>query len=167
LGIGVAVENGGFVGAFGQAPEAGFFQQGHAGIVGRDEADARDDALDGLIAEQAVDAGAQRGKVHLIIIGSIEAVDADGTGQGEIVGGEIHLNGRMDLHQEEQAVVVKYEVGAKGFFGLHGIVDLPKSFVGIELGVGAIEFMAKQFADDGLIRRLAKGPQKDISFWLR
>jgi hypothetical protein len=73
----------------------------------------------------------------------------------------------MDLHKEEQAFMVIYEVGAKGVFGLHGIIDLPKPIIGVDLGMSPIEFMAKQFADDRLICRLAKGPQKDVSFWLR
>jgi hypothetical protein len=69
----------------------------------------------------------------------------------------------MDFEQEKEAVVIKYEIGAKGFMSLHAVIDLPKSFIGIELGPGAVEFVAEELANDAPVRVFADRPEDKVS----
>jgi len=158
-GIGVAEEDGGPVGALGVTAESGFFQHVDPGITGADEVDPCHDAFGVGIMEQGIDADPEGWQVHVFVAGGIEAIDADSPRLGKKVGGEIHLNGGMDFQQEQQAILVKDQVGAEGVVCLHTVIDLPEAFVGVELRAGAIEFMAKKFSDDGPVGFLTKGTQ--------
>ena len=144
----MAIIDRGLIGAFSEAPEAGFFQQQRPGVAWRYEVDAGDDAADGAVVEQSADDGPKGDTVHLIIGSGIEAIDADRPGLGNKIGGEVHLDGWVNFEQEEEAIVIENEVGAKGFMGLHAVIDLPESFIGKELGAGAIELVTEEFADD-------------------
>ena len=95
------------------------------GVTGYYEVNPGDDAADGPVAEQGADDGAEGDSILMIVGGSIKTVDTDGPGLGKIIGGEVHLDRRVDFEQEKEAVVIKYEIGAEGFVGFHAVINLP------------------------------------------
>ena len=99
-GIGVTVIDSGSIGAAGLAPEACFFEEAYPGVSGCYEVYAGDDAFDGWKDEQGVDDGTKSGQIDLFFTGSIKAIDADGAGFGKVLGGKVHLDGRVYFEEE-------------------------------------------------------------------
>jgi len=162
-GVGIAVVDRRFIRGFGESPEAGFFQELCPGVAGCYKVDPGDDVADGPVSEQGADDGPQGSAIEVIVGGGVKTIDTDSPGLGQVIGGEVHLDGRVHFEQEEEAVVIKYEVGAKGLVGLHAVINLPQSFIGIELGAGAIEFVAKEFANNPPVRVFTDRPEDKVS----
>lgn len=104
--------NGGPVGGFREPGEARFFQHNGFGIAGGYVVEGCENAADGSVAEQGIDAGPECGEVDCFLQGMIKAIDPDGPGLGKEFEPQVHLNGGMHFQQEEDMIVLGNEIGA-------------------------------------------------------
>lgn len=131
-----------------KSSESGFFQQEGPWVVGADVVERREDAANGRIAEQGRDTGPEGREVEGFLEGMIKTVDADGPWRRQVFAAKVHLNGRVDLQQEQDMVILRDQVGAECTAGIHPVVYLPKAFVGILCFGIAVELPPEYFADD-------------------
>src|ERR1700744_4949045 len=102
------------------------FEDRDPGVIVRHMVGGRENLVDTGVIEQVADTGLEAWQVNRVERGGIKKVDADGARLGEIVGEQVHLDGRMDLDEEERAVEIRDQVGAEYFVvrGLHPIINL-------------------------------------------
>jgi hypothetical protein len=137
-----------------QAREAGVFEDADPRVFGVHMVGGGDDLVDPGMIEQAADAGLEARQVHGIIKGGIKTIDTYGATFADVSRHQVHLDGWMDLEEEERAIQVGDQISTEDFFfvGFHAVVDFPKSFVGIKLQGGSIKFFTKDLPDECTVR---------------
>ena len=124
--------------------EAGSFQEGCPGFFGR-IGNGGEDTVDAWLVQQAADTGPERREVKGFRGRGKKAIDTDRSLLGEEGFREVYLDRGMYFQQEEQAVAVIDEVGAKDVVcgGFHVVIDLPEPIIEKWLRPVPIERCAK------------------------